>query len=133
MTWLDFPERMIYWFALVCTFSDTEAATEVTVDGLRQSFNFYNVWAWDLTFFSSCMSKPKLGSEVETGRDIRKIKVFILGSGSGAATRLLIKGHLHLLFWCFFFQSWPLPELYLCSSFWSCFVQTLSMRTLSSE
>ncbi len=36
---------MIYWFALVCTFSDTEAATEVTVDGLRQSFNFYNVYA----------------------------------------------------------------------------------------
>ncbi len=34
---------MIYWFALVYTFSDTEAETEVTVDGLRQSFNFYNV------------------------------------------------------------------------------------------
>ncbi len=31
---------MIYWFALVCTFSDTEAATEVTVDGLRQILQF---------------------------------------------------------------------------------------------
>ncbi len=32
----------MYWLALVCTFTDTEAATEVTVDGFRQSFNFYN-------------------------------------------------------------------------------------------
>ncbi len=34
---------MIYWFALVYTFSDTKAATEVTVDGFRQPFNFHNV------------------------------------------------------------------------------------------
>ncbi len=68
------------------------------------------LWAWDLTFLSSCTSKPKLGSEVERGRDIRKIRVFILGSGSGAATRLLIKGHLHLLFWVFFFSALALAR-----------------------
>ncbi len=67
---------MIYLFALVCTFSDTEAATEVTVDGLRQSFNFHK---WKQQPRVSYM--PPHVCQVELLRQILHREVECIGSG----------------------------------------------------